>query len=226
MRVVIANCEVTYKGRGHTELPMGVRAIVIKEDGAISVHAEYNGNKPLNYMPAGTSLSVDTLDEYMIWTFQSKKESIEIIISEVLSDIEFKLADTEPGLSRHNTEKDLQKFIAENPSSVLYHYGISNATPESLEIHREYNTKAGAVDILIVDRKSKTIYIIEVKRIAMLGAVDQCRRYRSAYINNPVENTENFKIITAIAAWDIRPNTTALANRHDIDCILVKLEDS
>jgi endonuclease len=223
MRVVIANCEVTYKGRGHTELPLGIRAIIIKEDGAISVHAEYNGNKPLNYMPAGTSLHIDNIDEYIIWTFQSKKESIEIIIAEVLSDVEFKLAEIEPGLSRHNTEKDLQKFIADKPESVLYHYGI-NGFKNNLEVYREYNTKAGAVDILIVDRSTATVYIIEVKRIAMLGAVDQCRRYRSAYLNNPVEETENFKIITAIAAWDIRPNTAILAEKHGIDCILVQEE--
>lgn len=223
MRVLIANCEVTYKGRGYTELPMGVRAIIIKEDGAISVHAEYNGNKPLNYMPAGTKLSIDTIDEYTIWTFQSKKESIEIIIADVLSDVEFKLAEIEPGLSRHNTEKDLQKFIAGKPESVLYYYGI-HGVDRDLEVYREYNTKAGAVDILIVDRFANTVYIIEVKRIAMLGAVDQCRRYRSAYLNNPVEGTDNFQVITAIAAWDIRPNTAALADKHGIDCILVQEE--
>lgn len=220
MRIVIANCEVTYQGRGYTELPLGLRAIIIKEDGAVSVHAEYNGNKPLNYMPAGSNLVIEDTQEYQIWKFSSKKESIEVFITEIVSDVNFTLAENEPGLSRQKTEKDLQKFIAENPNTILAHYNVD--THDNIEVIREYNTKAGAVDILMVDWTAEKIYIIEVKRIAMLGAVDQCRRYRSAYSDNPIEKTEKFEILTAIAAWDIRPNTIALANKHNINCIIVE----
>lgn len=220
MRIVIANCEVVYQGRGYTELPLGIRAIIIKDDGAVSIHAEYNGNKPLNYMPAGNVLAVEESDGYSLWKFISKRESIEVLITDIISDVNFTLAENEPGLARQKTEKDLQKFISENPVSVLYHYPTANI--HSLEIIREYNTKAGAVDILMVDRLDKVVYIIEVKRIAMLGAVDQCRRYRSAYDDNPVSETEGYEVRTAIAAWDIRPKTVALAAKHNIDCILVK----
>lgn len=223
MRIIIANCEVTYRGRGQTDLPLGVRAIIIKADGAVSIHAEYNGNKPLNYMSAGNSLLVEEHEDYSIWRFFSKKESIEVVITEILSDVDFKLAENEPGLTRQNTEKDLQKFISENPISVLYFYGLEKID-KKIDIYREYNTKAGAVDILMVDWSSRTVYIIEVKRIAMLGAVDQCRRYRSAYEENPVEGTSDFIVKTAIAAWDIRPNTLTLSDKHDIDCIIV-MED-
>jgi RecB family endonuclease NucS len=221
MRIIIANCEVTYQGRGYTELPIGVRAIIIKADGAVSIHADYNGNKPLNYMSAGNQLTVEDYDNHSLWRFTSKKESIEVTIHEVLSETNFELAENEPGLERQHTEKDLQKFISENPSSVMYFYN-SNKNKQ-LEVIREYNTKAaGAVDLLIIDYKNKKVYIIEVKRVAMLGAVDQCRRYLSAYVENPKEGTEGFTIITAIAARDIRPNTLKLAEKHDIDCILIR----
>lgn len=219
MRVVIANCEVIYQGRGYTELPVGIRAIIIKEDGAISVHAEYNGNKPLNYMSAGNSLEISEYENHSVWKFSSKKESIEVIIHEVLSDTAFTLAAVEPGLTKQRTEKDLQKFLAENPDSILSFY--SNKFTKG-EVIREYNTKAGAVDIFIVDDITRTVYLIEVKRTAMLGAVDQCRRYRSAFID---QNTiySDYTLKVAIAAWDIRPNTILLAGKHDIDCITLPI---
>jgi hypothetical protein len=217
MRVVIANCEVEYQGRGNTELPVGIRAIIIKEDGAISIHAEYNGNKPLNYMSAGNNLEIKEYENHSVWIFSSKKESIEVVIHEVLSDTDFKLAENEPGLTKQRTEKDLQKFLSENPNSILSFY---NTQFSEGEVIREYNTKAGAVDIFIVDESQRTVYLIEVKRTAMLGAVDQCRRYRSAFIE---QNTiySDYTLRVAIAAWDIRPNTLTLASKHDIDCIVL-----
>jgi RecB family endonuclease NucS len=219
MRIIIANCEVVYQGRGYTELPVGIRAIIIKEDGAISVHAEYNGNKPLNYMSAGNHLEVTKYENHSVWKFSSKKESIEVVIHEVLSDTDFTLAVIEPGLTKQRTEKDLQKFLAENPDSILSFY---NTKFTRGEVIREYNTKAGAVDIFIVDEEKKTVYLIEVKRTAMLGAVDQCRRYRSAFIEqNTIYSDYDLKV--AIAAWDIRPNTVLLAGKHDIDCITLPL---
>jgi RecB family endonuclease NucS len=223
MRIIIANCEVTYQGRGYTELPLGVRAIMIKADGAVSIHADYNGNKPLNYMSSGNQIIVEEFENHSIWKFVSKKESIEVTIHDILSETNFELAENEPGLDRQRTEKDLQKFISEKPSSIMYFYNYKNT--KRLEVIREYNTKAaGAVDLLILDRKDKKVYIVEVKRVAMLGAVDQCRRYLSAYSENPIEGTENFTVLTAIAARDIRPNTLRLAEKHNIDCILIKEE--
>jgi endonuclease len=218
MRIIIAECEVVYQGRGYTKLEPAVRAILIKADGAISVHADYNGNKPLNYMPAGYELIIETHGENEKWVFQGKKESIEILMRKIISDNLFELAEYEPGLQKENTEKDLQAFLAGEPSSILSHF-MDSSLPETI---REYNTKAGAVDILYLNHEQKIAYIVEVKRIAMLGAVDQCRRYRSAFETNLDNQYSDYKIHTIIAAWDIRPNTKKLAERHGIVCIEVQ----
>ncbi len=217
MRIIIAECEVIYEGRGYTKLEPAVRAILIKADGAISVHADYNGNKPLNYMPSGYDLSVSSEGEKEIWIFAGKKESITITIHNMISDNLFELAEEEPGLQKENTEKDLQAFLAEHPDAIL-----SNFEDQTIpEVIREYNTKAGAVDILYLNHESKVAYVVEVKRVAMLGAVDQCRRYRSAIETHPDSEYKGYKIISIIAAWDIRPNTKKLAEKHDIICIEV-----
>lgn len=217
MRIIIAECEVIYQGRGYTKLESAVRAILIKADGAISVHADYNGNKPLNYMPTGYELTIEEYGESTKWTFSGKKESIEIIMREILSDNLFELAEYEPGLQKENTEKDLQAFLAGDSKEILSHFN-DLSSPETI---REYNTKAGAVDILYLNHEQKVAYIVEVKRVAMLGAVDQCRRYRSAFESNLDNLYSDYKVYTIIAAWDIRPNTKKLAEKHGIVCIEV-----
>lgn len=217
MRIIIAECEVIYQGRGYTKLEPAVRAILIKADGAISVHADYNGNKPLNYMPTGYNLIIEQNETTEKWIFAGKKESIEIIMHKIISDNLFELAEEEPGLQKENTEKDLQAFLAGSPDSILSHFK-DTSYPETI---REYNTKAGAVDILYLNHEQKIAYIVEVKRVAMLGAVDQCRRYRSAFESNPEGLYADYKIHTIIAAWDIRPNTKKLAEAHNIVCIQV-----
>lgn len=217
MRIIIAECEVIYQGRGYTKLEPAVRAILIKADGAISVHADYNGNKPLNYMPTGYELIVETVGDIEKWIFAGKKESIEITMRKIISDNLFELAEDEPGLQKENTEKDLQAFLAGSPGTILSHFNDTDV-PETI---REYNTKAGAVDILYLNHEKKIAYVVEVKRVAMLGAVDQCRRYRSAIESNEENSYPGYKLVSIIAAWDIRPNTRKLAEKHGIVCLEV-----
>lgn len=210
MRIVVAKCSVTYEGRGNTTLPAAVRAILIKADGAVSIHADTNGNKPLNYMAAGNTHSETKVGRKKIWLFQTRKEKIEITISKVLSDVSFDLDGVEPGLARKNTEKDIQAWLANNLQVFSLNMEL---------VRREFPTGAGAVDILAVDHVNKILYPIEIKRIAMLGAVDQCRRYRSALDNEIASGNifdDSYSIQPIIAALDVRPNTLALAEKHDI----------
>ena len=48
MRLIVARCEVAYSGRLATVLPMAVRLLVLKADGAVMVHSDSGGYKPQN----------------------------------------------------------------------------------------------------------------------------------------------------------------------------------
>ena len=48
MRLIVARCEVAYRGRLSTVLPMAVRLLVLKSDGSMMVHADSGGYKPQN----------------------------------------------------------------------------------------------------------------------------------------------------------------------------------
>jgi RecB family endonuclease NucS len=57
MRLIVARCEVTYSGRLNAFLPESTRLLMVKEDGAVLVHADAGGYKPLN---SGLSLGSQT----------------------------------------------------------------------------------------------------------------------------------------------------------------------
>lgn len=201
MRVVIAYCSVTYQGRGNTTLPRATRAILIKADGAISVHSDI-GNKALNYMGAGNTLSISKKGRQQTWTFSNKKESIEVKIHKLISDSSFDLDGSEPGLERQGTEHHLQAWIAAHPESLGHGWEV---------LSREYPTGAGAVDILAKDPQGQ-IVAVEVKRTAMLPSVDQAHRYMEA-LNR---SGEHGPVRGLIAALDVRPNTRSQADKRGI----------
>ena len=48
MRLVVARCEIHYRGRLTAVLPEAVRLLVFKADGSVLVHDDAGGYKPLN----------------------------------------------------------------------------------------------------------------------------------------------------------------------------------
>ena len=50
MRLIVARCQIDYAGRLSTHLPEAVRLVMVKSDGAVMVHADCGGYKPLNWM--------------------------------------------------------------------------------------------------------------------------------------------------------------------------------
>ena len=202
MRIVIANLSAVYTGRGDTKLGHGVRSVIIKDDGAVSIHND-KGNKPLNYMGRGCQFfeSRDATGE-LVWTFDSRDESLRITIHEILQDTSFPLIQDDPGLVRDGTESHLQEWIASHPHSLGQGFTL---------VGREYPTGAGPVDLLVRNGEGVPV-AVEVKRVAMLGAVDQVSRYVEAL--RTVEGMES--TLGMIAAVDVRPNTMKLAARRGI----------
>ncbi len=209
MRIVVAQCKVKYSGRGETQLPEAIRAIIIKADGAVSIHADTNGNKPLNYMGAGNKHHIKKRKRTEHWVFTKKNETIDVTISKILHDISFSMSESEPGLSRKGTEKHLHHQLIQNPASL----GLPHQTP----MHMEYLTGAGQVDLLAEISNIKWL-AIEVKRHAQLPAIDQIRRYVDALKSRDPEK----EIIGAIAAYTFSESVIKQADKYGIQLIEIK----
>jgi endonuclease len=206
MRTIIADCSVNYSGRGETTLPEAKRLILIKSDGAISIHSD-EGNKPLNYMGKGSILTIANLgNDNMLWTFSNKKEKIEVLITKVYFDKKIKLT-SEPGLTRLKTESQLQEFLSKKPYLVGEGFAL---------YAREYRTPVGSIDMVLKD--GDHFVVVELKRKAMIDAVYQVKRYMD-YLNETGELGS--RPVPMIVALDIRPNTLKLAEKHNIKCLEV-----
>ena len=101
MRVGIARCTVDYDGRLTAHLPEAVRLLMVKADGCVAVHADGGAYKPLNWMNAPNTLSLDEStsdDATAIWHVRSPKgEKLTITIHEVIDELEHEMG-VDPGL--------------------------------------------------------------------------------------------------------------------------------
>jgi len=209
VRLIIAECSVTYTGRGDTILPRAARAILLKRDGAVSIHSDF-GNKPLNYMGKGNVHSVSTDDEgATVWTFDTRKESIRIVLHDVMTDSDHLLAELEPGLARDGTEPQLQQWLSDNPQT----FGVGWTT-----VRREFLTGAGPVDLLVLDDKGDP-QAVEIKRIATAASIYQINRYVAA-LNEEVEEGDP-AIAGIVAAVEFRPKTVELAAKFGVRLVTI-----
>jgi len=215
VRLIISECSVSYTGRGKTALEAGVRLIILKKDGSVSVHSDNRAYKPLNWMltPCEREEYVND-DGFMCWRFHSKKDELEIVFHSVVADIQHEWEEEEPGLVREWTETDLQEWIAQNPEEV-FGGGWSFFA-------REYPTGAGPVDILMKDPKGFAV-AVEVKRTAYLPAVDQVLRYcESLEASDDLHDASIMAPVKAvIVALEVKESTRKLAERRGVSCIVV-----
>lgn len=217
MKVVIADCSAIYTGRGDTTLARGVRSLIIKEDGSVSIHNE-KGNKPLNYMKTANFVETVDLAGNKVWTYDSRKESLAVTIYSLLMSTEMPLIEDDPGLERDGTEDDLQEWLSYHPEVFGEGFNL---------VRREYPTGKGPVDLLVTDADGIPV-AVEVKRVAMLGAVDQCRRYihslkdpESEHVETDLDFSQSYGILAAV---DIRPKTQEWADKHKIRTVTVPAE--
>lgn len=206
MRIVIANCSAVYTGRGDTKLNPATRAIIIKNDGAVSIHPD-TGNKPLNYMGKGNVFTEEHIDGSVIWKFDTRKENLTLTLHEIISDSDHELDLDEEGLIRDGTENHLQEWLADNPEAIGSGFTF---------VEREYRTENGPVDLLMKDSDGNYL-AVEIKRVAMLNTVGQVERY----VNAMKETGLHGDVRGLIVALDVRPNTLKLAQKRGIECVVV-----
>jgi RecB family endonuclease NucS len=215
MRLIVARCEVSYIGRLTTVLPAAVRLLMLKADGTFMVWADGGGPnvKPLNWMTPPTVLEQETDSTGALTNLtvrkQRQEDRVEIVISEVLSDIEHEL-DTLVSLEKEGLERELQELLAGAPQWCGEGFRL---------VRREWPTDIGPVDLMCRDGEDEWV-AVEIKRIATIDAVEQLTRYLERIHLDPALGACR----GVLAAQRIKPQARVLAQARGIECVEVDLE--
>jgi RecB family endonuclease NucS len=215
MRLIVARCEVSYVGRLTTVLPEAVRLLMLKADGTFMVWADGGGPnvKPLNWMTPPTVLEEETDSEGALTRLtvrrQRQEDRVEIVLSEVLSDIEHEL-DTLASLEKEGLERELQELLADAPEWCGEGFRL---------VRREWPTDIGPVDLMCRDGEDEWV-AVEIKRIATIDAVEQLTRYLERIRLDPTLGACRGVLV----AQRIKPQARVLAHARGIECVEVDLE--
>ncbi|MEC9424436.1 MAG: endonuclease NucS [Actinomycetota bacterium] len=214
MRVVIARCTVDYDGRLTAHLPEAVRLLMVKADGCVAVHADGGAYKPLNWMNAPNTLSLDEPtdgDVAEIWHVHSPKgEQLTITIHEVIDELDHEMG-VDPGLVKDGVEAHLQELLAANPTTIDGGLRL---------VRREFPTDIGPVDLLCRDADGKAV-AIEVKRRGEIDGVEQLTRYLDFLNRDPMLRP----VRGIFVAQEIKPQARVLATDRGIGCVVVDYDD-
>ncbi len=212
MRLVIARCQVDYRGRLTAHLPTADRLILVKADGSISIHSDDRAYKPLNWMNPPCTITTDVGDDGTgTWTVVSKKgEELEITIEEVHSDTARDLGE-EPGLVKAGVEAHLQELLAERCEVIGEGFSL---------VRREYPTDIGPVDLLCRDADGAAV-AVEVKRRGEIDGVEQLTRYLE-FLN---KDTRMAPVRGVFVAELIKPQAKVLAAERGIACVEVDYDE-
>ncbi len=207
MRIRIAECTVRYDGRLQAFLPRATRLIMVKADGCVAVHADGGAYKPLNWMNAPNTITVEG-DAWIV--ANPKGERLIIEFGEIHFETELSMGD-DPGLVKDGVELELQRLLGERPET--FGEGMSL-------IRREFPTPIGPVDLLCRDADGTTV-AIEVKRRGEIDGVEQLTRYLE-FLNR---DTRIAPVRGILAAQVVKPQARILAADRGITCLEVDYEE-
>jgi endonuclease len=209
MRLIVARCSVDYSGRLSAHLPEALRLIMVKADGAVMVHADAGGYKPLNWMTPPTA--IDEEDGRIVVRKVKGDDMLEITLHEVLSDVTHDMGEQEAGaaLVKDGVERDLQELLAEQPGWCGEGFRL---------VRREWPTDIGPVDLMCRDAEDGWI-AVEIKRVATIDAVEQLHRYLERLRLDPALG----ECRGVLAAQVFKPQARVLAGARGIDCVEVDL---
>jgi endonuclease len=211
VRLIVARCQVRYSGRLSALLPEALRLIIVKADGAVLVHADAGGYKPLNWMTPPTV--IEELPQAMVVRKRagSSEDRLEIEIAEILSDVTHDMGspDDDVALAKDGVEAHLQELLADQPSWC----------GEGLRlVRREWATDIGPVDLMCRDEHDGWV-AVEIKRVAGIEAVEQLTRYLARIRRDPAFGACR----GVLAAQVIKPQAQVLAESRGISCVAVDL---
>jgi RecB family endonuclease NucS len=206
VRLIVARCEVTYSGRVSAVLPEAVRLLILKGDGAVLVHDDAGGYKPLNWMTAPTFLADE--GNRLVVTKPKCDDALEIRLIEVMSDVEHDMGES-AALQKDGAERDLQEVLAAAPEAL--------GEPLTL-VRREWQTEIGPVDLMCHDEAGGWV-AVEVKRVGTIEAVEQLTRYLEFIRRDPAKAGCRGILV----AERLKPQAVALAESRAIRCVAVDL---
>jgi endonuclease len=209
MRLIVARCEVRYRGRLNALLPEALRLIIVKADGSVLIHADAGGYKPLNWMTPPTVIE-ETPGRITVRK-RAQEDRLEIDIAEILSDVSHDMGtpDEDAALTKDGVEAHLQELLAEQPGWC----------GEGLRlVRREWPTDIGPVDLMCRDSDDEWV-AVEIKRVAGIEAVEQLTRYLERIRLDPAFASCR----GVLAAQTIKPQACVLAGARGIDCVEVDL---
>ncbi len=214
MHIVIARCTVDYDGRLTAHLPEAVRLLMVKADGCVAVHADGGAYKPLNWMNAPNSLTVDEGEDgasEQVWHVRSPKgEQLTITIHEVLAEMDHEMG-IDPGLVKDGVEAHLQELLAADPTAI----------DDGLRlVRREFPTDIGPVDLLCRDADGEAV-AIEIKRRGEIDGVEQLTRYLDFLNRDPMLRP----VRGVLVAQEIKPQARVLATDRGIGCVVVDYDE-
>jgi RecB family endonuclease NucS len=207
MRIIVADCIVTYEGRLGARLPLARRLLMMKADGSFAIHSDSKAFKPLNWMTP--PCTIDEKPESIV-VYNKKGEELRVEIAQRIHEYEIELGD-EPGLEKDGVEKELQELIAARVDKLKHDFEL---------IRREFPTDIGPVDLLVRDSEG-TCVAVEVKRIGEIAGVDQLLRY----IERIERDNRYGKVKGMFVATKIKEQAKVYAESREIDCVEVDLID-
>jgi RecB family endonuclease NucS len=208
MRLIVAECTVTYRGRLSAHLPRATRLIMFKSDGSVLIHSDGGSYKPLNWMSPPCVVRENTETAEFVVTNKSG-ETLSIEVHQVHSDNSHELG-VDPGLIKDGVEAHLQILLAENLSPLGHGYTL---------VRREYPTAIGPVDILCKSAQGETV-AVEIKRRGEIDGVEQLTRYLELLNRDPLIAP----VRGVFAAQEIKPQARTLALDRGISCITLDYE--
>lgn len=189
MRIIKADCEINYDGRGSTTRGRGIRLLIMKDDGCLLIHSSV-GVKPINYMTNVKKTEESDLGGgQSLLTVASSSESIDVVIFRKLFDLTFDMEADTANTIVNGTERQLQEWLA-RPVNWNKFLGV-----DSNYLCRELQTQNGSIDL--VGHRDERLIIIEVKRKAKKNDVYQVLRYKEA-LRKSYDDGEEDKIIASI----------------------------
>ncbi len=218
MHVVIARCTVDYDGRLTAHLPEAVRLLMVKADGCVAVHADGGAYKPLNWMNAPNTLTIEQADgesaeheTAQVWHVRSPKgEQLTITVHEVLAEMDHEMG-IDPGLVKDGVEAHLQELLAADPTSIDDGFRL---------VRREFPTDIGPVDLLCRDTDGVAV-AIEVKRRGEIDGVEQLTRYLDFLNRDPMLRP----VRGVFVAQEIKPQARVLAEDRGIGYVVVDYDE-
>jgi len=212
MRLIVARCEVSYTGRLGAFLPESTRLLIVKADGAVLVHADAGGYKPLNWMTPPTVIEEEgePLERMLVRKRAGKSEDqLEIRILELLSDVSHEMGEA-AALEKDGVERDLQEALAANPRLLGEELHL---------VSREWATDVGPVDLMCRDGDGSWV-AVEIKRLGTIDAVEQLSRYLECIRVDPAKAACR----GILAAQKLKPQAAVLATARGIACVEVDLD--